>query len=538
MSMKRSTLVGASMLAFWIVLHAVAIGFGTRQVPFATSSVGDEQSPIYGALQMVRDKSLITIRDTPAVYYGPLFNLLAVPLVAGDFLFHRLNGSIRSPEEYRALITYDWGGLLYESRWLAVLAAALGLFGAWKLFHEPAINPGQNRNWPLLMTGLLATNFYFWKYSHFFRHWIFLCALLIWQIVFILRIERGGKKKDWIGAWVCAVAGFGISYVFLLYQVMWLPLLVRWTRSRDRSRIKPFVLYALALLAGAGLLTWWLPSSLNHIWVQEAGMAQAGSSLVFLSALRYYLEIIVFNQPFETAAFLVLATWGMLRHRLYGRTWFWMLLLTAAAHLVALSSFGSVARYALPAIMLMLLCMGASLCFLSDALLTRKRLRTSLIILLAAGFLFQFATDVVWSRKAAKGPETGALVDFLRSQPTDRKMLFVGPLLPAWHTRASFERYLNDCITYPSKLYPYMLGLPGPENVVPLQVDYACRGTPDTDALASHDAVITSTGESLEATKYYYDVRITRLWSIRETGLRYVVMDGEGRVQILEPHAK
>lgn len=523
--LSRPSLIGAGLLALWVAFHMFAIGYGTKQVPFATAYVGDEQSPVYGALQMIRDKSVLTIRDTPAVYYGPLLNLLAVPVVVGDFVIHRLNGSIHTSEEYRALITYDWGGLLYESRWLAVLAGVLGLLGAWQLFLEPAINPERRRLLPFFLTGLLATNFYYWKYTHFFRHWIFLVALLVWQIVFILRIERGGKKKDWIGAWACAVAGFGVSYVFLLYQVMWLPLLVRWVRARDLSRVKPFILYSLAILAGAGILTWWLPSSLNHIWVQVwspgAGMAKTGAFFAYLSSFWYYLGILVFNQPFETIAIILLVAWGMLRHRLYGQTWFWMFVVTATAHLLALSTFGSVARYALPAIVLLLLCLGSVVCFLFEPLQTTKRMRMIVLVLFALGFVFQTATDVVWSREAARGPEAYALIDFLRNQQPENKILYVGDLLPAWHDRVSFERYLNDCITYPSKLYPYMLSLPGPKNIVPLHLDYACHGAPGQDVLAAHDTVITATGEPLEASGYYYDVRIIRLWSMNETGVRY-----------------
>ena len=154
-------LLHLTLLGMWIFLHAAIIFFGSNNVPLHSAYIGDEQSPVNGALHVLNDVSLGSLHNLETLYYGPIFALLAIPGVLMDALVFFLTEGSVNPQAYQTNLLYDWGGVTVWIRSIALIFSYLGLVGLYKVLTTKTVNPQKSKNLAILGVILLATNFYF-----------------------------------------------------------------------------------------------------------------------------------------------------------------------------------------------------------------------------------------------------------------------------------------------------------------------------------------------------------------------------------------
>ncbi|MFH1077818.1 MAG: hypothetical protein V1745_00835, partial [Patescibacteria group bacterium] len=450
-------------------------------------------------------------------------SVMALPPVLADAGIKAVTAGVRSADAYRAAVTYDWGGVLYLARWIAVLIGLLGLVGTMRLLMHPSVNPSR-RVWIAVVTAvILGTSFFYFKYSHEFRHWIFIVASLPWTAWFLLRADESESKKPWVALAALTLAGFGVSYISLLYQIMWFPFLVRWIRRHDRARLIRFGWYCGALLLGMAALVAWAPDPYLRLW--RMSRTEGYRSTLSFPGLWFYVKVIVLNHPFITAAYVLLVGYGLTFRRLYAATWFQAVCLAIAVHFTFFaSSQGFVPRYSMPIVLFMILSVGGVVAMEWDRIKAIRPFMVAIVGLTVAAFLFQSANDIQWMRLASAKPVEMKAAEYVRSLPQGTSVLFVGRLLPAWHDSASFLAYASSCLPYESDLYPYMASLPAPDGQKPLSMTYWCKdAAPPAEVTDAYDVVIRPEGEFMDSA--YFEERIVRLWQWDTYGLRYRAQD-------------
>ncbi|MCC6564001.1 hypothetical protein IT087_03850, partial [Candidatus Uhrbacteria bacterium] len=398
----KTGLIGFALLGVWCAAHVPAIGLFAH-VPFVSAVVGDEPSPLYGALAIMRDKSPLGLRNLPQLYYGPLFGALAVPAVLFDAGTQFVAGNIKDAESYRALITRDMGGMLVASRWLAVLAGFFALLGVYRLFQSKRINPEGKTRWIWLAVFGIALDPFFFKYSHFYRHWIFIIAVLVWNIVFVLRIaEKPEDKKAWIGLWATSAFGFGISFISLFYQAALFPVLWSWAKAKRVVAIKFFAAYAAALAGAMVLLVAWNPFPYLRL-VRMGTESGTGHTLrIGFPSLLSYASYLWNNYALigALAVGLSVLAWVVARERV--RAWWWIVVWPGAAHLAFfVASETNPPRYLLPVYVLLWIvavgCLSAAWSWLA-----KRRLAKPMIALVCVALILSGANALRWSWLASQ----------------------------------------------------------------------------------------------------------------------------------------
>ncbi len=522
----KAWLIGSALLAVWCLAHVPAIGLFAH-VPFVSAVVGDEPSPLYGALTVLQQKSPLGLRNLPQLYYGPVFAAIALPAVVLDAGFQYLSGRIHDAESYRALITRDMGGMLMTSRWLAVLAGFFALYGVYRLFRSKQLNPEGRVLWAWLAVVGLALDPFFFKYSHFLRHWIFIVAVLIWNLVFVLRVaDKPDDKKAWVGLWATSVFGFGISFISLFYQAAWLPTLWSWIRAKRRNHFKYFAAYGAALVSAIALLVAWDP--FPYIRLIRMG-TESGTGhtlrLAFPSFVSYTSYL--FNNYALVgllAVGLSVLAWVVARERV--RSWWWTAVLPGLVLFVFLAaSETDPPRYLLPVyVLLWVVAVGCA-----SALwpwLRSRRLTKPVLALFAVALLLSGANSIRWSWLASGTQPEERFVELLREKSSSSSVLFVGPLLPAWHDPSSYKNYSETCLDYVSDLFPYMASLPPLPGVRPIYVEYWCSDKAIPDDISGYATdIIKQEGESLES-NVFFEASWWRHWDMKKWGLRFRAVKG------------
>ncbi|MDD5438201.1 MAG: hypothetical protein PHC70_03590 [Patescibacteria group bacterium] len=518
-------LLGA--FALWAGLHYWIVAYGTDNVPLTRAYVGDEQAPLSGALHMAQAKSLFAMQGRDSDYYGPVFSALVAPAVALDYLDRMRLGLVKTAEDYKLSYTLDWGRALFKARWISVLCGFIGLIALWYLLSDESLNPRNKKTGPILGVLLLATNFYYFLYSGWLRHWIFLTVFLVAQFLFLVKIKKSSKKIHWFGFLAVSLMGFGISmHSALIYQIMWLPLLYNWARNSNWRELKKFLIYLILYGVGLALIIFWNPTPYFRLWAFSE-VPTTHLAINPLPVLGYYLGVIVFNQPFLAVSFLA-GLFLAFKTRLYKEGWFWMMALPALAHLILFPFlFHAEPRYIMPVTaVIIILCV----CILQRS--EMKRLGLVVAGLLAAEIAFQSAMDFRWSWLASFGPEEKIAISYIRSVEDKSRILFFGHILGASHTKESYVKFVQVCIgANPADLFKYLTTIDPPGQPKPLSVDYVCREKSSGGPGVKYDYFLTPVG--FELASNFFEERTLRMWFSKDLRLTYKVTGTGGATKDL-----
>lgn len=495
-----------SLSVVWIAVHYPVLHYGVGQVPIYKMYVGDEQSPIFGALHMLESRNPLGLRNLKLVYYPPLFSVLTLPAVGADVAYRFMINNVRSALDYKTALVLDWTSLLFFTRLISMFFSLLCLYGIWLLFKTETLNPNKNKWIPIVGLLAIALNFYFFMYSGFFRHWIFNCFSLVWQMYALVRINETGKKKYWYLLWAATTFGVGISFIPVFYQIMLLPLLVVWFRKKDYGKLKQLAYYLIGLAAAFAILFLWSP----YPYIKLLGFSDSSSGPAqFLPSLGFYLKVIVVNQPLLTLAALICLAGGLAR-----KAWkdirFWLLGLPMFVHLLFFSAIvHSEPRYILPFILLMYLAVISYLC----AVGVGRKFGVAQVVLafLILETLYQGATVVRWSSLAWNGPKEIQAIEQIRALPPTSTAIYIeSKILGTIHDKDSLAGYASGCTDGSYDMLNFMQGLDIKERG--LRIDYFCnRKTSSGKPLEGYDYVVTPMGDEL--TTNYFEENLFRLWS-------------------------
>lgn len=521
---KKTGLVLVGLFLFWAVMHLVIVGYGTRLVPlYSFYASSDEQAPILGVMHMLEAKSPFGMRGHDSVYYGPVFSLIAAPAVALDVIVAVMKLGTFSPEAYKLWFSFNWGSVLFFARWTAVLAGFLGLIFAWKLLSLPVINPSRKKWMPWLGVLLLGSNFYYFLYSGWLRQWIFMTAFLIVEIYFIIQIKERGKKSDWIWLLVFSALNFGITFFnSLIYQIVWLPVLIGWWRQKDWANLKKFVYYCLGLLLCSALILFW--NYTPYLRVFELAK-QPGLSFNpwAMPSLVYYLKMLFVNQPFLMAGFLLVSIFA-LQKKIHLEYWFWIFASCSLIHfLFFASNVHAEPRYILPVLAMVIL----TTTFLTARLEKGFYLKLA-FVLLGLEIAWQSANSLLWMNAAAHGPEDKALIVWLSSLFNDKKVV-LDPwrFLGVAHSKKIISDYaatrygqgnIPNMFDYFSKTDPPAWAHPVSNFEYLLASDKTSGGTP----LGNFDYFVYKTGEPLGTN--FFEENLVRLWFLDSLRLKYFAL--------------
>jgi hypothetical protein len=524
--MKNYLLV-LSLFLLWSASHWAIISYGVKGTPlYSYYGSADEQAPILGVMHMAEEKSPFAMKGHESVYYGPIFSVIAAPAVVMDVLNAYLGGFVHSAADYKLWFSFNWGSVLFLSRWAAVLAGFLGLVFAWRLLNLPSVNP-KNKPWiPWLGTALLATNFYYFLYSGWLRHWIFLSAFFVLQAYFLIQIKEREKKSDWIWLVVVSAASFGIGYVSLAFQLMWAPVLLFWWRSKNIKKFKYFLIYSVCfLLSSLGIVAWNPTPYIRY--VNLSGTAGLSFSPWTMPSLVYYFKIIVFNQPFLSLAFVLLLGAVFFWQKQYKSVAAWVILLGGLAHLAFFASnVHNEPRYIMPFTFAIILLTAL---WLGNWQAERHtRIASFAVILLCLEILWQLTSTALWTWGALKGPDDRELLSFLRNLPPGQKVLIEPWRYPieiaqskeiiSNYSRARFgDHPLSNMLTYFSKTDP-----PAWSERLD-NFDYLYLGKPTSGKpFEEFDYFATYNGEPLATN--FFEERLTRLWFQEDLRLKYRIV--------------
>lgn len=519
------------LFAIWAISHLAIVNYGTQLVPLHTyHGSADEQAPLLGVMHMAEARSLFGMYGHDSVYYGPVFSVIAAPAVALDFARAYWAGHVRTANDYKIWFSFNWGEVLFWARWAAVFIGFLGLVYAWRFLSLPIINPGGKAWIAGLGVLLLATNFYYFLYSGWLRHWIFLSVFFIMQAYYLVQIKERNKKSDWIWLAVISVLSFGIGYVSLVFQIMWLPILAMWYRAKDYKKFKIFAHYVLALVIMVLLIVAWNVTPYVRYMDRYLNLS-TGPGLRFMPqampSVVYYLKIIILNQPFLSAGFALVFIAIFLLQKRYKSYWTWILILGGLIHFALFAANAhSEPRYIVPTIFAILL-LTAGLLASWDASCRHKRL-----VVLAAGLLcleivWQTTNGVLWSRGALRGTDDQEVVNWLRALPPGQKVLVdAWHLLGVAHSKEIIKNYalmrfgdkeLSNMLTFFSETDP-------PAWTRPIaNIDYSFYGKAASgQPRDKFDYFVYYTGEPLATN--YFEERLTRLWYLPDLRLKYFIV--------------
>ncbi len=536
-------IVGTLLVIVWFFAHIPGVLYGTQNVPLHMSYVGDEQAPVNGALHILNERNPLALRNLTTVYYGPVFSLIATPSILFDYLIKLRQGVVNSSEEYKNAIIFDWGGIIIGDRVMAVFFSFLGLVFFFLFLNTKTINPSGNRWLALMGTVLLASNFYYFEYSNFFRHWIFIMALFLGQMYFIIRIiESAGQRRIyWIWYGALSLVSFGISYLGLLFQVIWLPVLLRWIRNRAITELKNLCRYLAIFIVGVLLIILWHPYGFFRILGLTTVNSSETNTLAVISntslsesSFIYYLDILVSNH--FPLLLMVFAVVSFLLFRFKSLPyWLWTMLTPALLYLFV---FGFIphheARYALPIIVLTV-AMSVALLVYSWEWITKQRL---FYIAMSTLMIFQLLFNVVhiskWDSIMAHGPKERVIIEqtlvWQREKQTTAT-LFVQPYILGYvHTKAAYRDFIYQTGREQYPLYQTLLQSNLPQNQEWLNVFYHRPEIPLPQAkFTSYDHVVLRYDPTYASAPFdpqfdFIDARLTRLWFYDDFLPQYIIL--------------
>jgi hypothetical protein len=542
---SKAIIVGVLAFIVWAVIHIPALTYGTSHLPLHESYIGDEQSPVNGALHILEDKSLLGFRNLPTVYYGPVFSIIALPAVVADFATKFATGAIHSSNDYKNYILWDWGGIVSKMRLISVIAGFLALWALYALLMTRTVNPSQKRSLAVVGVVLLACNFYFFEYSSFFKHWVYVITGLIGQIYFLVKIveDREHTRTYYIWQGILFVGTFGISYLSVLTQIIFLPVLIKWLKEKDKQMLRAFGIYLVCLIIPLILIVWWHPRSFLRLVSLTTGDAIGADLTSWTSepnvpgfSFSYYAQII-FDNHVSLLALWLLLVYVAIKNGEYKNYVFWLPISTALIYFVVFSIMGHhESRYILPAIVSIIVSSGILLVQYFSRLTRLQKISASTLIV--AYIIFHLITLGFWQQQMMNGPyerkAISAALTYQNAHPQSRQLFISWYLLGYPHTKEAYKYYLDNYILARSKnhtgndLYTAMLGAPLPSGIMPLNVYYLHpNDATNTIAILKHyDRVIYEYKPSIEQhlPPDFLEVDLTRYWLPEAWGDKYFTL--------------
>lgn len=319
------TLVGALL---WFALHIPSIKYGTDDVPLYITYVGDEQVPVNGALHVLNEKNLLALRDANKAYYGPLMVMLAVPATIIDYGRVYMFEGVSSSLQYRNYVVWNWGGILMVGRIFSVLTGFIGLYLFARILLLPEINQKQRVIPVALIVLLLATEYFYFHYTAHFRHWVFLNVILLGQIYLYFLMRQNGFIwwKQWLLQAVLTITTFGISYLGILFNAIWIKDIFTWLRQprKNREVLVRAIVYGVLVLIGGTLIVLWHPYAFFRILgivgsdlQNDTGAAVLEENYGTHFSFDYYAGLFFNNHPgLAVAGLLLLVVLWQLRRRI------------------------------------------------------------------------------------------------------------------------------------------------------------------------------------------------------------------------------
>lgn len=502
-------------------------------MPLTSSYVSDEIPGVLGSLHMAAAQSLFGLRDQPTVYYGPVYSVFTLPAVAVDYGVRLLEGQVRSPNDYRLAALFNWGPLLFDARVTSVLAGFVGLWLMWLLLGTASVNPGKRRSLQVLGVVLLATNFFYFVYAGWARHWIYDTVLCLAPIYFAVKLYEKAERKWWCWMLAVAVMGFGVSYFPIVFQVALVPAIVGWIRRKDWVALKNLAWYVLALVVLGGFVVFWNPLPFSWIFVSSQGTQYLiGSSR--LASFGYFLSVIATDHPFLSAAFLISLV-ALALKRQFWRAENAIVLLPAAVYFVAFAlSWHPEPRYMMPVIVSMLVFSLMALSRLWPDV--RPRDWSAVIIVgLVLEIAFQSATLVQWERIVARGPVEERVIAALNGLDQFQHVLvYDSGILPTLHDPASLRAYVKNCLGGVSSATLRELSGAITTGTPLLKADYYCDGQTGTALTPEEYDVRVQRLPGNPVAVNFFEEDIWRLWRYDAFGLKYSISSRGGAVTTLQ----
>ncbi len=536
---KTTFAVGVAVL-LWLLMHMPGLMYGSGKVPLNVGYVGDEQVSVTSVLHVLQDKSLLAFRNEEMQYYGPLFVILDMPGVLGDFAWRYVTGVIDSPESYKQFMIWNWGGIVKGIRLTAMLSMLAGLYAVYRLAATTTLNPSGVRWIPYLVTLLLGSNYYYFEYSNFATHWAYVLPLLIVQLYSLVRIgeTQGVEKKYWVVQVVSAVVSFGVSYMGMIFLVMWVPLVWRMWQEKDRAFFTKFVYCMSTIAIGYGLIVWWHPYAfiryLSFLGIGEALHNQGDAQNPFAlgqTSLGYYSVLIILNNLGLALALLVLAV-RLWRVHIVRSPVVWMLLLPG---IVNFCMFGFSAhhegRYMLPTLVVLIVLCGylVSKYFAHPSVRSR---RTTLVIgtLLVWYVLFSVVHIGRWMYVFSQGPiEQEGIRTTLDLQKTGAPVLVINSYIMGYpHTADSYRAFALHRKFGDVPLYTafYEHPLPSDHILLDARYEFLTEYQKHPRMILDYPHVILHfRPRPTDWNQFsYFDEDITRNWYYRDLSPRYLVI--------------
>lgn len=521
----------------WIIVHIPAISYGTENLPLHMSYIGDEQSPVNGALHILADKSLFALRDLNTVYYGPVFSIIALPAVLLDFTTGLITGVVSGVADYKNFILWSWGGVVVFARLIAVTVGFFGLVGLFKLLSTKTFNPFRSRLLPIIGTAVLATNFFYFEYASFFKHWIFICVLLLWQLYYIVKIFEDTKnlKRYWVYAFALLSVSFGISYLSLVFQIMWLPLLFSWWREGNKVKLKQFVVFTIGSLLAMMLIVAWHPHAFERILGLTGGDIANTDTTALTAEVQatgfsfVYYGLILFKNNLALIIAFIMLSFVAFQRKLHNNIFLWVILLPLIFYGAIFGTFSHhESRYILPVLILLITTIFFFAGQLIGLLHVKRLLRISLATLIVLYLVFNIAHLSKWLIVMHDGPQEQTAIKniiALEEKTPNAKTLFRGYyLLGHVHTKDAYRDYAERFHKSGYNLYKAIDAGTPPAGVSQLRTYYSRPDEPlPKKALSQYAQVIYRYEPKLEQNldPDFMEVDLTRLWFYKDFADRY-----------------
>ena len=183
----------AFLLAVWVAIHLPAIWYGTENLPLHMSYIGDEQSPVNGALHVLQDKNLLAFRNLKTVYYGPLFPIISLPAVVLDFGEKFISGRIQNSNQYKNYILWNWGGIAWKNRVIATIFSFAVIILVFMLCNTRTLNQAGAKDTYFYLRSV--GNKFLFLNTQVFRHWVFVLFSLVGLIYCLVRLYESHENK-------------------------------------------------------------------------------------------------------------------------------------------------------------------------------------------------------------------------------------------------------------------------------------------------------------------------------------------------------
>ena len=445
-------LLHVGLLGVWILLHIPLIFFGSNNLPLHSAYIGDEQSPVNGALHVLNDLSLFSLHNLETLYYGPIFAVLAIPGVLMDALiFFVTKGSV-NPQSYQMHLLYDWGGITVWVRGIALIFSYLGIVALFKILSTKIVNPQQSKKLAILGVIILASNFYFFSYGGMFKHWVFIITPFLWQIyILILQNEEGEYKAKYnLQQALLGVFAFGVSHISILSQALLVPYFFR-CLSKRKSLSNFFAHYLIPYVTGSLLVIWWHPFAFfRYFKMFSGGVAKIHSedfallsTVVPVNAFWYYAEVLLFNHICIIISLFILL---IISIRKLSSTLYQLVIgvtLVGLLYMILFSNFDIVvARYALfPIVSMIVVFAVLALSQWTELSKVTKYFISGFILLQV---IYHVTSIIGWSNYLNQGPADREIVAEIVaiSKKSDKNIYIKGENLFGWpHSTSSLAAF-------------------------------------------------------------------------------------------------